>query len=161
MRIERVGPQDWPRFRAIRLRALADAPDAFGTTLAEDQARRPADWLARVANPDVATFLACSAGRDIGLAVGAPYVGREGAAGLFGMWVEPGARGSDVAAALVESVVSWARGAGYARVLLDVADDNAPAIRLYARMGFEPTGVTGSLPAPRDHILEHERALEL
>jgi hypothetical protein len=28
-------------------------------------------------------------------------------------------------------------------------------------MGFTPSGETGTLPAPRDHITEHERVLPL
>jgi len=47
------------------------------------------------------------------------------------------------------------------QVLLDVADTNMAAIRLYARMGFVPSGVEGSLPPPREHIKEHQRVLVL
>jgi len=97
----------------------------------------------------------------VGLVTGAEYQGRDGAAGLFGMWTSPERRGSGVGTRLVEGVVSWARSAGYERVLLEVADTNAAAIRLYERMGFTPTGVTGTLPAPRAHISEHERELIL
>ncbi|HVR74152.1 MAG TPA: type II CAAX endopeptidase family protein, partial [Planctomycetota bacterium] len=50
---------------------------------------------------------------------------------------------------------------GYRRVLLDVADRNVQATRLFAKKGFAPTGATGSLPAPREHILEHQLGLEL
>jgi len=161
MNIEPMGPGDWERVRAVRLRALADAPDAFGTRLREDEARAPESWQERLSASSAATFLATLDGEDVGLAVGADYDGREGTAGLFSMWVAPEARGSGVGSLLVDAVVSWAREAAYARVVLDVADDNAAAIRLYERKGFERTGATGSLPAPREHIREHERALVL
>ena len=159
--IERTSPGQWERVRAVRLQALADAPDAFGTTLAEDEARPLPEWRARLARSDVATFLAVADGRDGGIATGAPFEGQEGAAGLFSMWTAPEFRGRGIGRALVEAVVSWARGAGYRRVLLDVADGNLPAIRLYARCGFAPTGETGTLPPPRQHVPEHRRALAL
>lgn len=153
--------EGWARVRAVRLRALTEAPDAFGTTLAEDECRSREEWRARLEDPDAATFLASSEGHDLGLATGSRYHGRTGAAGLFGMWVDPAHRGRGIGDALVDAVVAWARASGYERVLLDVANENPSAIRLYARKGFHPTGLTGSLPPPREHVLEHERALEL
>jgi ribosomal protein S18 acetylase RimI-like enzyme len=162
--IERAGPEAAVRVRAIRLRALADAPDAFGTLLAEDEARPLSEWIRRLEAPEAAVFLAVEAGRDVGIVFGRPYEDRgavEGAAGLFGMWVAPQTRRDGVGGALVDAVVGWARGAGYARVLLDVADGNVPAIRLYEARGFLPTGVRGTLPPPREHVLEHQRGREL
>ncbi len=156
-----MGPDGAQRVRAVRLRALADAPDAFGTTLAEDEARPLAEWRARLEAAGPATFLASEEGRDAGLAFGRAYDGQDGAAGLFGMWVAPEARDRGIGGALVDAVVAWARAGGYGRVLLDVADANDTAIRLYAGRGFVPTGVTGCLPAPREHVLEHQRGLRL
>jgi GNAT superfamily N-acetyltransferase len=156
--IERVGPDAAARVRAIRLRALADAPDAFGTTLAEDEARPLEEWRRRLGDPSGATFLATADGRDAGIVFGRPYEGEEGAAGLFGMWVAPGSRRQGIAGALVDSLVAWARGAGFRRVLLDVADGNVPAVRFYAGRGFQPTGERGTLPPPREHVPEHRRA---
>jgi len=49
----------------------------------------------------------------------------------------------------------------FTRMELDVADKNANAVALYERWNFRPTGETGSLPAPRAHVLEHRRALML
>ncbi len=160
-KIERMGPGGWERVRAVRLRALADTPDAFGTLLADDAALPPDAWRRRLAASDGATFLAAAEGRDLGLAVGRPYEGFAGAAGLFGMWVDPAARGRGVGGALVDAVTDWARGAGYARVLLDVADGNLAAVRFYEGKGFRPTGVTGALPPPRQHVKEHQRGLEI
>ncbi len=161
MEIERMTHDAWERVRAIRLRALADAPGAFAVTLAEDAARPDASWRERLEASDAATFVARADGADVGLVVGASFRGREPAAGLFAMWVAPEARGAGVGALLVDAVVAWARERGHPRLLLEVADENAAAIRLYERKGFAPTGVRGTLPPPREHVTEHERALEL
>ncbi len=160
--VQRARAVDWQRIRAIRLRALADTPDAFGTTLAQDEARPDSEWQSRAKNDDVAHFLAISSDQDsVGLAVGAPYTGYTDAAGLFGMWVAPEVRCHSVGRALVQAVIAWARDENYRCVLLDVGDTNAAAIRLYESCGFVRTGKTGSLPAPRQHIREHQRLLSL
>lgn len=80
---------------------------------------------------------------------------------LYAMWVAPEGRRAGVAIALIERIIAWARAAGYQRLRLEVADTNEAAVRLYERMGFEPTGLAGAMPAPRQHSAEHERALEL
>ncbi len=118
---------------------------------------KPESWRSRLASFDAATFVATWEGEDVGLVTGAPFHGREGAAGLYAMWTAPERRSNGIATRLVEAVVAWARASGYGRVLLDVADANPTAIRLYERTGFKSTGVTGTLPAPRSHIREHER----
>jgi GNAT superfamily N-acetyltransferase len=161
MPVEHAEPTDWQRVRAVRLRALADAPDAFGTTLAEDEARSADSWRDRLAREDHATFLAVVDGRDVGMAVGGPSWRGDTTAGLYGMWVAPEARGQGVGDRLIEAVVAWARSRGHPRILLDVGDENAPAIRLYERHGFVPTGATGCVSPARPQILEHERALDL
>lgn len=156
--IQRVGAAEWERVRAVRLRALGDAPEAFGTLLAEELTRPPLGWRERLKQDAAATFLATRAGEDIGLVTGAPY---DHTAGLFSMWVHPSARGAGVGRALVAVVIAWARAEGHEHIRLDVSDDNEAAIRLYAACGFNPTGVTGTLPPPREHVTEHERALSL
>lgn len=159
-RIERLGPDGWERVRDIRLRALADAPDAFLATLDEERAFQPERWVERLEAADAVTFLASDEVADVGIVVGAPYRGAA-AAGLFAMWVAPTARRSGVGGRLVAAVVEWARHAGHRRLVLDVADENAAAIRLYESKGFVATGTARTLPPPREHVREHQRELEL
>jgi GNAT superfamily N-acetyltransferase len=161
MTVEHMRPEDWERVRAVRLRALEDAPDAFLASLEKEEAMDPDSWRARLASPDARTFVATWQGQDVGLVTGAEFRGREPAAGLFGMWTAPERRVSGLGTELVAAVIDWARSAGYERLLLEVEDTNAAAIRLYERMGFTPTGVTSTYPAPRSHLHEHERELIL
>ena len=151
--------EDWERYRAVRLRGLEDAPDAFWMTYAVEVEYEEERWRDRLSSG--ATFVALQGGLDVGVVTGARYEGREGCAGLFGMWVAPEARGTGASIRLVGEVITWARAEGYERLILDVADENRAAIKLYEGMGFRPTGRTAHMPAPREHILEHERALEL
>ena len=62
---------------------------------------------------------------------------------------------------LIESVIEWAREQNCRRVVLEVANENQAAIALYHACGFQPTGRTGTLPSPREHIIEHELELIL
>ena len=158
--IEVLTAQDWGRYKALRLRALLDAPDAFGTAYADEKDWDAAQWQRRLTGVYV-TFAAVRGGQDLGLATGAELRHQTENAGLFGMWVASEARGQGAGDGLVQAVIGWAEARGYQRLFLDVADENTPAIQLYARCGFQPTGQVGTLPPPRDHIAEHERVLDL
>ncbi|MGI8576027.1 MAG: GNAT family N-acetyltransferase [Egibacteraceae bacterium] len=159
--IERIGPDEWERARAIRVRALDDSADAFFVTAEQESASTPAEWRQRLERPDAVTFIASVDGADVGLVVGSSHHQHEGDAGLYAMWVDPQARGTGVAEALIGEVIEWALAAGYRSLRLDVGDENPSAIGLYARLGFEPTGARFTFPHPREHITEHERALVL
>lgn len=157
--IVRLPPSSYERFRRIRLRSLLDAPDAFGSTHAETITRPDSAWQGQLA--DLATFVAVQDEADVGVVRGGLHEDERHAAVLLSMWVAPEARGRGVGEALIRAVVDWAREQGCARLYLEVGDHNTTAIGLYARMGFQPTGRTGSLPPPRADITEHERVLLL
>jgi hypothetical protein len=64
--LTRVAPEDWQRLRDVRLAALAESPEMFGSTLAKEQSFDEAEWRGRAARP--ATFLASRDGVDVGMA---------------------------------------------------------------------------------------------
>lgn len=158
-------PGDWERVRAVRLAALADSPDAFATTLEQDREQPGSTWRGRLERPGVTHLLARAEHpdgdvRDAGLTVIAPTGERPEEAGVYAVWVAPWARGLGVGRALLEAAIRRATGT-YRRLVLEVGDHNDGAIRLYEAIGFVPTGRTTTLPPPRTHITEHERAREL
>ena len=58
-------------------------------------------------------------------------------------------------------MIGWARDEDVATLCLDVGNENAPAIALYKRKGFKPTGETSVFPPPREHIREHRMSVQL
>ena len=155
MKIECLSEVDWQRLKRIRLAALQDAPEAFGTTLAAAQGWPDDVWCQQAR--DIPTFVATDGGVDVGIARCATEGSTEDAY-LISMWVAPVARGRGVGEQLVEAVSEWALAAGFSRLLLDVADDNTAAMALYKRLSFRPTGETSRFPPPRSQITEHQQA---
>jgi GNAT superfamily N-acetyltransferase len=93
-------------------------------------------------------------GRLVGMASGGRAPVAEEAAGLYSMWVEPAARGTGVAAAIVGAVAAWAAERGYAVLGLGVTTGNARAIALYERLGFRDTGDRFPLRPGSDLVIQ-------
>ena len=145
--IRRIRADEGPSLRALRLRALADAPMAFGSTLAREQAFTEDVWRERAQGgasaADRVTFVAEHDGRWLGVATGLardPDVPDDPRPELVGMFVAPEARGHGVGAALVDAVVGWARARRASGLTLWVTATNTPALTLYDRCGFRRTG---------------------
>ena len=59
-----------------------------------------------------------------------------GIAQLWGLWVEPAARGTQIGAALVGAVGDWAVSGGATYVRLGIIEPADELRRFYARLGF-------------------------
>ena len=90
-RVRQIRADEGPRLRALRLRALADSPWAFGSTLAREEAFTDNVWQERAAlsaaGEDRVTFIAEDDDRWIGMATGLMEPG--GRLDLVGMFVDP------------------------------------------------------------------------
>jgi RimJ/RimL family protein N-acetyltransferase len=150
LRVRRIRADEGFLLRSLRLRALADAPMAFGTTLAEEQSRPDAIWHDRAADgatgQNRVTFIVESGDTPVGLGTGVRSDADTSRAALVGVWIDPVARGQSGGAALIAAVVAWAQSKGMRNLELWVTDGNARAIRLYERSGFCRTGKTQPLP---------------
>ncbi|GAA4557744.1 GNAT family N-acetyltransferase [Planotetraspora kaengkrachanensis] len=145
--IRRLAPGEGERYRAIRLKALAESPRAFASSYEKEAAFPAEQWEERLAGV-VVTLVAVVDGSDCGT-VGVIPRGEEhpGRAHLVGMWVDPAVRGRGAGGRLVDGALALAREMGAEEAELWVVDENEPAIALYESRGFTPSGVRGTLPS--------------
>jgi GNAT superfamily N-acetyltransferase len=145
MEIARLRGGEGGRLRDIRLRALADAPSAFSSSLAHEVGLSPEFWEKRVIESELgedgAVFIAIEDDHSVGMA-GGFFVERARVVMLWGMWVDPLARQGGLGQRLVEAVAGWARDAGADHVRLAVTDcdESRAAAVLYRTLGFVDTG---------------------
>lgn len=134
-----VSPEDWAEFRGIRLRALSDAPDAFGMTLADALEQTEDAWRSRL-DTDHPILLVRDDGNAVAMGGGWLPPDAPGSMMIWGMWTAPEARGRGHAAALVGHLLTWAREHDITDVALHVTEGNDAARRIYERLGFVATG---------------------
>lgn len=138
IRIRRIGLTDGPTLRDLRLRSLADSPDAFGQPLTDARARPEIEWwqsARQASHGENRTWLiAEQAGLTVGIVQGRRR--RPSTLMLFSMWVDPSVRRLGVGRLLIGALEAWASTWGATETLLWVMADNRPAIDFYHDLGF-------------------------
>ena len=142
MEIRRLVPDDAAPYRALRLRALREHPDAF-TSSYEDDVRHPLQVsLTRLASPLYA-FWGAFQGNELYGMVGLENEQRAKSrhkGTVIGMYVAGEVVNQGVGRALLAALLGHARAAGIESLVLTVTDGNVPAQRLYERAGFRRFG---------------------
>jgi GNAT superfamily N-acetyltransferase len=119
MEVRQARAADWETLRELRLRALADAPDAFASTLQQETAFPEQVWRQRAEGGAASVnFIAYEGGASIGMAAIFAVANTPGRMHLVGMWVDPQHRRRGVAQALggwcslmsCRSSARWGRG---------------------------------------------------
>ncbi|TDC27626.1 GNAT family N-acetyltransferase [Kribbella albertanoniae] len=139
MELQELTSDDWKVWRDLRLAALAEAPYAFGSTLADWVDAPEERWRARLEAPGVQAAVVLIDGTPIGMGGGAPAEA-EGVFELVSMWVAPAGRGKGVGDLLMAWLERIARAQGAHTLELAVAEGNDKAIGLYERSGYVVTG---------------------
>jgi GNAT superfamily N-acetyltransferase len=132
--------------RALRMRALADAPFAFSSSLAREVDRPEHFWHQLACESEralsKATFVAVDDEEWIGMAGVFTSPDDPGCGEVWGMWVAPSERRAGVGCQLMDSIRSWATTCGLERLQLSVStsERSGPARRFYEALGFRATG---------------------
>jgi ribosomal protein S18 acetylase RimI-like enzyme len=125
---------DWREWRSLRLKALADAPAAFGSGLSEWIDATGERWRSRVRDVPL-NVIAALDNEPVGQ-VSAMNGSSAESVELISMWVAPNARGMGVGNVMIDAVISWSAGQGASGVQLSVKASNLPARHLYERNHF-------------------------
>ena len=147
MEIRQITATDAAAWWALRLRALRESPEAFGSTY-DEAAGRPLGVAARRALPDPDAPDTFTLGAFAPELVG--FVGFEREEGrknrhkgsIWGMFVAPESRGQGIGRALLAALVARARQqADLEQIILVVVSENDAARELYRAFGFTTYGV--------------------
>jgi ribosomal protein S18 acetylase RimI-like enzyme len=132
---------------ALRLRALQESPEAFGSTYAETVTRGVESYRRRLRQPLTETFMLGAYTPDdtlVGMVVFSRETGdKDRHKGyILSMYVEPESRGRGIGRALVGEAIARARQVpGLVQLQLAVVTSNAAARDLYLSLGFVVYGV--------------------
>ena len=133
--IRRLLAADAEGYRSIRLAALADAPEAFGSDVATESAS-PVDAFANTLRSGYVA--GAFAGERLVAIAGFRALEREKTrhrGDIWGVYVTPDARGTGIGRRLLEHVLDYAR-TQVLQVHLAVTASNAAAVALYEHLGF-------------------------
>lgn len=142
--VRQLAQDDASQFQSLRLSALQDAPEAFGSSYEEERLVTLEDWALRLTpSENSAVFGAWQNGQLAGCA--GLYRQRalkqlhKGV--IWGVYVAPAQRGRGVARQLMLAVLARAgQMPGLRALQLTVAKGNAAAEKLYSSLGFEAYG---------------------
>jgi len=144
VQIRKLTEQDIDVFWELRLRALRDNPEAFGSTYEETLARGKEAMLWRLSQAGDSFTLGAF---DDGMVGTVRFHREEGLKEkhkgyVFGMYVEPEVRGRGIGKALMQELIAQSRTLeGLEQLLLGVVTINDTAHNLYRSLGFEEYGI--------------------
>lgn len=133
--ITQLSPDEWQKYREIRLEGLQTDPLAFGSSYEEEINFTETNWRNRIN----AMWFALVDGKIvgmIGLLTGANMSTRH-CGQIISLWVKPTFRGQGIAKALVQKLQEIAPQHGLRKLSLQVATTQTNAIKLYEIMGFK------------------------
>lgn len=138
---------DSSSFRALRLEALKNHPEAFAAAYESEAAEPDEYWVRRLPREEAdstgALYFAESAEALVGMAGIWRRDGRKvhHSGIVWGVYVRPEWRGLRIGEKLVTACVGWARRHRLRMVRLATMAANQSAVRCYERCGFAPYGL--------------------
>lgn len=140
MEVRRLTVADLRSYRELHRFGITEAPLGFVDVLETDAARPDAEVAAMLERGE--GWGAFDGERLVGkLTIDAlPYPSLAHTFWVHAVYVHPDARGTGVSSALMEAAVAAAAAKGARRIALWVNEANAPARRLYERLGFREIG---------------------
>jgi ribosomal protein S18 acetylase RimI-like enzyme len=168
MNIRLLDEPDAQVYRVVRLRALKNDPDSYGSIF-EQEAVRPLEKFAeRIKHSKNQFTLGCF--DDTHSLIGIVNFVREDRlktahkGNIYGMYIEPEFRGKGIGKSLLLALIkkTTIECEGLEQIHLSVVSNNEPAKRLYTSLGFEVYGVEPhALKIGRNYLDEDLMILKL
>ncbi|WP_370452962.1 N-acetyltransferase family protein [Sporosarcina sp. BI001-red] len=141
--IRRLVAQDAEKYLTLRLEALQNSPESFGSTYEEEKDQPVDKYRTRFQSRDSITFGSIEDGELVGIItlVKEHRIKLRHRTTIVAMYVSPSKRGLGIGKALVNEAITMAKELdGVEQVYLTVVTTNKSAKKLYISLGFEIFG---------------------
>jgi RimJ/RimL family protein N-acetyltransferase len=139
MNIRLLNQQDWQSWKDLRLEALQNAPEAYGSSYDEEANQSDQEFQANLTRTDI--LGAFNHDQLVGCAgffrMNQIKMNHRGV--LYGMYINPEFRGQGIAGQLIEAVISHAQ-SRVTQLHVTCVTTNPTAVKLYERHGFHIYG---------------------
>jgi ribosomal protein S18 acetylase RimI-like enzyme len=135
MNIRITVPDDWQKFREIRLMGMNTDPQAFGGDLTEEKNRKEPQWRERLGSPERLFYIAEEGDRFVSMAGAKKIADKRWL--LVGVYTRPEYRGKGLARQLIEKVITELQHKGVDAIRLMVNIDQKDAVHLYEKLDFK------------------------
>jgi ribosomal protein S18 acetylase RimI-like enzyme len=142
--IRRLTHADLPAFRTIRLEALLNHPEAFGSSFEEEAPLDLTGFARLVSEQPPGAMFGGFAGRELAGIAGLfvpPRLKQRHKGTVVSVYVRPAHRGTGLAREIMRAVIAAGRDAGLTLLQLTVTVGNESARRLYLGLGFRTYGL--------------------
>jgi len=139
-----LNEQDTQAYRTVRLNALKNSPESFGSSYEEEAAFEVERFTNRITKPNSTTFGAFEVNQLVGICNLSfqPRKKMNHRAEIFSMYVEPEFRRKGIGKALIERAIKSARERNTVQqIYLTVVSSNKTAKALYESLGFKTYGI--------------------
>lgn len=142
--IIKLPPSKWHIYKDIRLKALYDDPQAFGSTYEVESTFSDEKWQERPLDNNTIILVAMDQEKVVGM-VGAHWEHWEKVrhiAHIWGMFVDKEYRGQGIGRHLMEEIELKAKERPHTeKIKLEVVTDQETALELYKNLGYREVGV--------------------
>jgi len=141
--IKQASMKDWRAFKKIRLDALMNNPESFGSSYEEEANKEDKKWKEKFKDTNRIVFIAFNHKLPIGVAL----VSYESAerfkhlAHMYSVYIKKEFRGKGISNLLIKSIMlSIKRRKNIKKIKLNVVKQQIQAINLYKKFGFKIIG---------------------
>ena len=143
IKIVELSISDWKDFKKIRLEALKEEPQAFGSSYAKDAAYPDSKWQERLRDGESKKSIYLFAeleGKIVGMVMGGrtDEDKKEHLAHVWGTYVDSKAREKGIGKELMQRVIKeLGKDTDVQRIRVQVNAEKKPAVKLYESLGFK------------------------
>ena len=156
--IRKLKVSDWGLYKAIRIDALLDSPEAFGSSYEIESAYDDHKWQDILGASSI--FVAFQDKIPACLVGSFSKTETPTECYLFSLWVNPTYRNQKIGKKLIEYLISWSKSQDATKIVAGYSDENIDSFGFYSKLGFVRTGE--KKPLARDaNIFEYIIQLEI